>query len=255
MSIAKRIAKRIARTMGPRSIGMATPERAAHAPDGIDREILSHNEGHIRARVRAPMQLHAAANNRLAREAAEREGSLRGATKPTADDQPEPRYRLMRLDTRFDLDHSRILRWAISQYVEDCIAIARRGTGSDGGKVDGSQVPGSRIPFNEHQRQALSRTAAVHARISPEDRQSLQDFAEMMAPINGHQEPLSIPAFVKTHAAGRFSACHDPNYKGSRRALESVFVEMIMELATRLHEVYRARDFPERIELGTREDR
>ena len=101
------IAKRIARTMGPRSIGMATPERASHAPDGIDREILSHNEGHIRARVRAPMQLHAAANNRLAREAAEREGSLRGATKPPADDQPEPRYRLMRLDTRFDLDHSR----------------------------------------------------------------------------------------------------------------------------------------------------
>jgi hypothetical protein len=238
------IAKRLVRTVGPRTVGMATPERAAHAPDGIDREALSHNKDHIRARIRAPMQLHAAANNRLAREAAEREALLPGAPKSPQDDQPEPRYRLTRLDMRFDADDGRILRWAISQYVEDHIAVARRGGGSDSGKVDGAQVPGSRVPFNEHQRHALARIAFVNAHVADDDLAVLQAFVEMMAPVNGHREPRSIPEFM-TGMRG------EPR---SRR-LEYAFVEIIWELARRLHEVYQRGDFPERIEIGTREDR
>ena len=229
-----RLLSRQAHTRSSRTpVGYETPERADRAPDGMEKEYLSHNKGHVRARVKAPMQLSDAANSRLAHEAAKREAELHGSKKPEEDLMPEPRYRLTRLDERFDADDGRVLRGAISQYVEDCIAIARRGGGGDSGKVDGASAPDGRIPFNEHQRSALGRLAAVHARISAYDREKLEAFAAMMAPIDGCQEPMSVSEFVT-------------GIRGSPRSrrLEYAFVEIISKLAIQLYDIYRAKDFP-----------
>jgi hypothetical protein len=232
------IATRINRAAGP-AIGAATPERAAHAPDGIHEERLSHNEGHVRGRVRVPMQLFGAATNRLARELAVATGQLR--PKCEGGEQPEPTYVLTRLDKALDTEDGRILRWALSRYVEDCILINMRGTGSESGKVDGSQAAGSCIPFNETQRRALARRAFVHDRVGNADRRDLQAFAQMMAPIDGGDAP------AMTEFAQAKTGISD------HRAQEGCFVGIMWKVAERLYEVYRLGDFPERIELGTQE--
>lgn len=236
------IAKRVRAAAGPQqSIGAATPERAARAPDGLQVEALSHNTGHVRARVRAPMQPHAAANNRLAREAAIRDAELHGGKKPKEDDIPEPKYERTRLDIVLDGEDGRILRWALSRYVEDQIAIHRKGGVSDSGKVDGAQDDGGKMPFTEAQRKALARLAFVHSRIGPSAKRHLETFARMMAPIDS-RDPPSVVEFA-----------HDATGIVDRRPQEGCFIGLMWAVAERLYEVYRAKDFPERLEISSGE--
>lgn len=232
MNIATRIKAAVA---SRQAIGAATPERVTHAPDGIQEEQLSHNKGHIRARVRAPMQLFAAAVNRQARAMAAAAGQV-----PENDQECEPPYKPTRLDMALDTEDGMILRWALSRYVEDCTLINMRGT-EDGAKVDGSHNDGSRLPFNEAQRRALSRIAFVHAWIGASDRRDLQTFARMMAPLT-ESDPPSMPEFA-----------HNRTGIADHRAQEGCFVGLMWKVAEHLYEIYRHQDFPERIEIGTRD--
>jgi hypothetical protein len=231
------IAARLARAAAPRQpAGLETPERAAHARDGIAQERLSHNDGHVRARVRAPMQLHAAAVNRLARAMAEASGH-----EPKRDELPEPPHVPTRLDKALDTEDGAILRWALSRYVEDHILINMRSTGAESGKVDGAQSDGSRVPFNETQRHALGRLAFVHGQLSGSDRRDLKTFATMMAPIESEDTP-SMGEFAQQKTG-----------ISDHRAQEGCFVGIMWMLGERLYEVYRGADFPEKIEIDARQ--
>lgn len=232
------IAARAVRAMGPRKpAGLETPERAARAPDGVAQERLSHNDGHVRARVRAPMQLHAAAVNRLARAMATANGE-----KPKPGDEPEPKYDRTRLDKALDTEDGAILRWALSRYIEDCILINMRSTGAESGKVDGAQSDGSRVPFNETQRCALARLAFVHAQMGARIRRIMEDFVLMVAPVADTRVPLSMAAFAseKTGISGH-------------REQEACFTGMAWMLGERLYEIYRLPGFPERVEIDAQD--
>jgi hypothetical protein len=230
-----RVLNRQSQSRAYEAAGYETPERAERARDGIAQERLSHNDGHVRARVRAPMQLHAAAVNRLARAMADASGQ-----KPKQDELPEPPHIPTRLDKALDTEDGAILRWALSRYVEDCILINMRSTGAESGKVDGAQSDGSRIPFNETQRYALARLAIVHGKISGSTRRTLKTFASMMAPLESDDAP-SMAEFAN----------QETGITGHREQ-ESCFVGLIWMLGKQLYEIYRSKDFPEKIEIDSR---
>lgn len=234
------VSRRVAHSMAP--IGAATPERAAHAPDGIQKEHLSHNDGHVRARVRAPMQMFGPAVNRLARKCAAATGQIR--PKSGADEPSEPPYVATRLDKALDTENGGILRWALSRYVEDCILTNMRATGPESGKVDGSQADGSRIPFNETQRQALARLAFVHKHIGAADWRDLRTFVAMMVPVEGGREPPSMAQF-----ASELTGIGDGQ---DRRSQEGAFVGLMWKIGERLYDIYRMPGVPGHIEMSAK---
>ena len=194
------------------STNEATAQRYSRAPDGIHVEAIS---SYKRERVGLPMTLLPVLMGKTI-------DDLHAAR--TGEKPDEPPLRKTRLDRALDHDETGSLRWALSRYVCNVLAVQRR-------RPSPKALPGSNksgIPFSAAGQAALRRLAYSHGRLSARDRAVLDQFAVMMGAIHPALAPISLAGL------GR-----ELRGLSDDKISEGVAVERILSLAERLDAINR----------------
>jgi hypothetical protein len=205
--------------------GDETRERAARAPEGIESEPLSKNDGHQRARVRFPMAL---TEEKVHRDVAKLT-SAKGRKEVA-----EPPLKGSRFDKALDHEDGPILRAVLSRYIEDhAIAFGKPGGGEETGRVNCASQPHQKLPLTEPQQKALARIAFIEKHLGSKDRTDLRQFKQMMIPLVANQEPMSMSEYGELRTGLK-----------DDRVREGVFIGIMLKVAERMHDIYRLKELP-----------